>query len=125
GLLVAIAFAIFCKMVVLPALGGETISARCPLPIGMIKSITRVVSTFGVVSKRKRWFGYSGVSLENCGRLLACSGSRPLTVSTRTNWLYLRRLRPLPCEWVAPPTLTWPVTASPERRPKRRTRLLL
>ena len=28
GMVIAIAFAIFCKMVVLPALGGETISAR-------------------------------------------------------------------------------------------------
>src|SRR5690625_7678739 len=99
-------------MVVLPALGGETISARCPLPIGVIKAITRVVSTFGVVSKRKRWFGYTGGSLENCGRRVACSGARPLTVARRTNWVYLPPLRPLPGAAGAPPTLVWPGRAT-------------
>ena len=47
----------------MPAFGGDTISARWPLPIGMIRSMTRVVSRSGVVSSRRRWFGYSGVSL--------------------------------------------------------------
>ena len=34
GLLVVIALAIACSTIVLPALGGETISARWPLPTG-------------------------------------------------------------------------------------------
>ncbi|CAB4783282.1 unannotated protein [freshwater metagenome] len=49
-----IAFAIDCNTMVLPAFGGETISPRWPLPIGAIKSITRVVNTLGSVSRRKR-----------------------------------------------------------------------
>ncbi|CAB4856720.1 unannotated protein [freshwater metagenome] len=49
-----IALAIDWSTIVLPALGGETISPRWPLPIGAIKSITRVVRMFGSVSRRKR-----------------------------------------------------------------------
>ena len=45
GLLVVIALAIACITIVLPALGGLTISARWPLPIGITRSMTRVVST--------------------------------------------------------------------------------
>ena len=71
GLLVAMAFAMFCRIVVLPAFGGDTISARCPLPIGMIRSITRVEMMFFSVSRRSRWLGYSGVSLEKSTRLRA------------------------------------------------------
>ncbi|SIN46538.1 Uncharacterised protein [Mycobacteroides abscessus subsp. abscessus] len=87
GLLAEIALAMFCMIVVLPALGGETINARCPLPIGMIRSITRVVSFSVVVSNRRRWFGYSGVSLVKSGRFLASSTGPPLTESSRTNGL--------------------------------------
>ena len=57
GLLVVIALAMFCMIVVLPAFGGETISARWPLPIGMTRSITRVVSLCGSVSRRSRSLG--------------------------------------------------------------------
>jgi hypothetical protein len=35
-------FAIFCISIVLPAFGGETIRPRCPLPIGDIRSISRI-----------------------------------------------------------------------------------
>ena len=63
GLLRVIAFAIACSTIVLPALGGETISARWPLPIGMTRSMTRVVRMCGSVSSRSRSCGYSGVSL--------------------------------------------------------------
>ena len=57
GLLVVIALAMVCRIVVLPALGGETISARWPLPIGMTRSMTRVVSLCGSVSRRSRSLG--------------------------------------------------------------------
>ena len=58
-----------CRVMVLPAFGGDWISARCPLPIGMMRSITRVVNRSRVVSKRNRPFGYSGVSLVKSGRV--------------------------------------------------------
>ena len=36
------AWAMFCSSTVLPVRGGDTIRARWPLPIGAIRSITRV-----------------------------------------------------------------------------------
>ena len=57
GLLCAIALAIACWIIVLPALGGETISARWPLPIGITRSMTRVVRMCGSVSSRSRSCG--------------------------------------------------------------------
>ena len=45
------------------AFGGETISARWPLPTGITRSMTRVVRMCGSVSRRSRSCGYSGVSL--------------------------------------------------------------
>ncbi|CAB5040831.1 unannotated protein [freshwater metagenome] len=66
---------------VLPAFGGETMSPRWPLPMGAIKSMTRVVNTLGSVSRRNRSCGYNGVSLPNSTRLRASSGLIPLTVS--------------------------------------------
>ena len=57
GLFVVIAFAMFCMIVVLPAFGGDTISARWPLPTGITRSMTRVVSLCGSVSRRSRSFG--------------------------------------------------------------------
>ena len=57
GLFVVIALAIACSTIVLPAFGGETISARWPLPIGMTRSMTRVVSMCGSVSRRSRSCG--------------------------------------------------------------------
>ena len=54
GLLRVIAYqAMSCMIVVLPALGARR-SARWPLPIGMIRSMTRVVSFSVVVSRRSR-----------------------------------------------------------------------
>ena len=41
GLLSVIARAMFCSSTVLPVRGGETISARWPLPSGATMSITR------------------------------------------------------------------------------------
>ena len=63
GLFVVIAFAIDCSTIVLPALGGETIRPRWPLPIGATMSMTRVVRLVGSVSRRSRSLAYSGVSL--------------------------------------------------------------
>ena len=40
----------FCSITVLPVRGGETISARWPLPSGVIRSMTRVVRSFLVGS---------------------------------------------------------------------------
>ncbi len=57
GLFVVIAFAMDCSTIVLPALGGLTIRARCPLPIGITRSMTRVVSMWGSVSRRSRSWG--------------------------------------------------------------------
>ena len=43
GLLVVMPFAIACSTIVLPAFGGLMMSARWPLPIGVIRSMMRVV----------------------------------------------------------------------------------
>ena len=43
GLLIEIDWQIFFKIVVLPALGGETIKPRWPLPMGLTMSIARPV----------------------------------------------------------------------------------
>ena len=47
----AIAFAIFCSRIVLPALGGEVISARWPFPIGHSRSMIRVSMQRSLVSR--------------------------------------------------------------------------
>ena len=44
GLFVAIALAICCSTIVLPALGGATMRPRWPLPIGDTRSMMRVES---------------------------------------------------------------------------------
>src|ERR671932_526560 len=46
GLFLVIALAIACSTIVLPAFGGETIRPRWPLPIGLTRSMIRVVSWF-------------------------------------------------------------------------------
>ena len=75
------AWQIFCSMIVLPALGGETISIRCPSPIGATMSITRVISSFVVVSITSRSSGSITVRFWNAVRLAASAGDRPSTVS--------------------------------------------
>ena len=57
GLLVVMALAIACSTIVLPALGGDTIRPRWPLPIGATRSMTRVVRMPGSVSRRSRSCG--------------------------------------------------------------------
>ncbi len=84
GLFVVMALAIACSTKVLPALGGDTMSPRWPLPMGATRSMIRVVSTPGSVSRRSRSWGYSGVSFPNSSRPRASSTGWPLTESTRT-----------------------------------------
>ena len=54
GLLVVIELAIDCMIIVLPALDGETIRPRWPLPIGAAMSMTRPIRLVGSVSRRSR-----------------------------------------------------------------------
>ena len=49
GLFVSIDRAICFMIVVLPALGGDTMRPRWPLPIGATRSTMRAVMLFGVV----------------------------------------------------------------------------
>ncbi len=57
GLFLVIAFAIACMIRVLPALDGDTIRPRWPLPIGAIRSMILVVMMVGSVSRRSRCCG--------------------------------------------------------------------
>ena len=100
-----------CMIMVLPALDGETIRPRWPLPTGQTMSMIRPVRLAGVVSICSRSCGYSGVSLPNSGRFFAFSGSPPLMVSIRTSGLNFSLRSP---SLVARMT---PVTTSPLRRP--------
>ena len=68
--------------VVLPALGGETIRARCPSPMGANMSTSRVAQSPGLFSILMRTLGKIGVSCPNTARRRECSGSEKLTVST-------------------------------------------
>ena len=52
-----IELAIDCMIMVLPALEGETIRPRWPLPIGAAMSMTRPIRLVGSVSRRSRSFG--------------------------------------------------------------------
>ncbi len=111
-----------CSTSVLPALGGETIRPRWPLPIGATRSMIRVVRFFCSVSSRSRACGYNGVSLPNSGRAMACSGVCPLTLSSRTRALNFCRLLPVPtCCSPSLVALMAPETASPLRMPFLRT----
>ena len=51
GLFEAMAMAICCMTIVLPALGGATMRPRWPLPIGATRSMARGVIALGVVSR--------------------------------------------------------------------------
>jgi hypothetical protein len=51
------ALASFCIRMVLPALGGATISARCPLPRGASRSTTRMLRSPFLRSRRIRASG--------------------------------------------------------------------
>ncbi len=73
------------KMVVFPALGGETIKPRCPRPTGVTRFIIRVAKVWRSVSRSKRCSGKIGVMASNRWRRRARSGSIPLMVSIFSN----------------------------------------
>jgi predicted Kef-type K+ transport protein len=75
GWLVVTALAMFLSTVVLPALGGDTISALCPFPMGEKRSITLAVSSVRFVSRTSLSSGNMGVSFSKWGLFLASSGS--------------------------------------------------
>ena len=87
GLFASIDWAICFMTVVLPALGGETMRPRWPLPIGASRSTMRGVRSVlpSVVSSFSFSSGNSGVRSSKRGRRRATSGSMPATLSTRSS----------------------------------------
>src|SRR6059036_120291 len=80
-----IAWASCCISTVLPALGGETMRPRCPLPIGAMMSMMRLVmfsSPFMSRSSLRVLSGCSGVRFSNRILCLEASGASALTLST-------------------------------------------
>ena len=57
GWLFAMAVAIACSTIVLPAFGGDTMRPRWPLPIGASRSMIRAVADGSPSSRRSRWSG--------------------------------------------------------------------
>ena len=114
GLLASIDRAICFMIVVLPALGGETMRPRWPLPMGEIRSMIRAVMLVGssASSRFSRASGNSGVRSSNRGRGCASSGPTPLTASiwSSAGFFSLRLAGRL-----------LPLTRSPLRRPNWRT----
>ena len=94
GLLASIEWAICLSTVVLPALGGETIKPRWPLPIGEMRSTIRAVTLAGSpgISRANFWSGKRGVRFSNFGLLRASSGAIPATESTFTSAGYFSLL---------------------------------
>ena len=71
------AWAMCCSMTVLPALGGETIRPRWPLPMGAMMSMMRPVRFSSALMSRSRCIGMlgcSGVRFSNRILFLAFSG---------------------------------------------------
>ena len=87
GLLTSIDRAICFMIVVLPALGGDTMRPRWPLPIGDSRSTIRAVMFVGSdgFSRVRRVSGNSGVRSSKLGRSRALSGSSPFTRSIRSS----------------------------------------
>ena len=50
-------FASFCKRTVLPVLGAATMRPRCPMPMGVNISMTRIEISEGSTSSLIRLFG--------------------------------------------------------------------
>ncbi len=79
------AFAMSLSRIVLPVLGGATISARWPLPIGENMSTTRVERLLLRPPVRLNFSsGKSGVRCSNGTRSRMNSGWRPLIVKARS-----------------------------------------
>ena len=66
----------------MPVRGAATISPRCPLPIGVMRSMTRADRLSVVVSRVTRSSGYSGVRFSKNSLSRAKSGDSKLTAST-------------------------------------------
>ena len=84
GELTAIARAIRFNNVVLPALGGETIKALCPSPIGANISTSLVAKSSLLYSRLNLTLGNIGVSCAKTALRREYSGSEKFTVSTRS-----------------------------------------
>ena len=80
--LVVTALAICLRMVVLPVRGGATMSPRVPLPIGVTKSMIRVSTMSGVVSRLNFSMGLMVVRFSNRTMSPYSSNDVPLTLST-------------------------------------------
>ncbi len=80
------AWAMVCIITVLPLLGGATISARWPLPMGAMTSITRPVMFSSPLKFSRSSFicslGNSGVRFSNITLCLFASGAPLLTFSS-------------------------------------------
>ena len=79
------AVAMFCRSIVLPALGGETISPRWPLPIGATRSMARAVKSSVEPLPRSsfsRSVGCSGVKFSNSTLPRELSGESKLISPT-------------------------------------------
>ena len=85
----------FCRMIVFPALGGETISDLCPFPIGLTRSISLAVlsgffSIFALsTSNLILSFGYNGVKLSKAILFFPFSGLSKLILFTLSKAKYL------------------------------------
>ena len=82
GLFLRTAFAVSFNNVVLPAFGGETIIPRCPLPIGLTKSITLMAVLCPSVSRWSLSFGKIGVKSSKLGLDNTLSRPSPFILST-------------------------------------------
>ena len=78
GLFFLIESATCFNRVVLPAFGGDTIMPRCPLPIGEIRSITRIAVLLFPASSLRRSFGKIGVIFSKFILRAASAGDIPL-----------------------------------------------
>ena len=107
GLLVDMLWAIFFKRVVLPALGGATITPLCPFPIGHIISISLEDKSEELVSNFILSFGYIGTRFSKFFLPIAFSGCSPFTFST-----YNKALNFSP----SLASLTFPIISSPVLR---------
>ena len=84
GWLAVMELAMFCSSTVLPVRGGATMRARWPWPRGVIRSMTRVLSSWASRSMRRWCLGYRGTRSSKCTRSLARPGGSKFTASTRS-----------------------------------------
>ena len=88
GWFVVTELAIDCSSMVLPVRGGATISPRCPLPIGVSRSITRPLMCLAHRLHLDALLRYSGVRLSNRILLRVSSGDSKLIASIFTSAKY-------------------------------------